>query len=238
MIDELTVVYLLTPTSNHNHVLKRKMSEELYIFWLLHQTTTSSQSRRPAPCCISFDSYIKPQHHVYYKSFGKVVYLLTPTSNHNLCVKIRNLLRLYIFWLLHQTTTSKLYNPYLWSCISFDSYIKPQLNKGWYRCFSVVYLLTPTSNHNSSMVHNENAMLYIFWLLHQTTTLIFSILSRTMLYIFWLLHQTTTLIVLVEFSKCCISFDSYIKPQQDTSWCSACQVVYLLTPTSNHNCFC
>ena len=35
------------------------------------------------------------------------------------------------------------------SCISFDSYIKPQLCENDGRCTLVVYLLIPTSNHNS-----------------------------------------------------------------------------------------
>ena len=121
-------------------------------------------------CCISFDSYIKPQLIVLLGLFEYVVYLLIPTSNHNL-VRLSPLpsivvylliptsnhngrgrwLRrsaLYIFWFLHQTTT--VFQSRLWrfSCISFDSYIKPQLtiNKAW--VFLVVYLLIPTSNHN------------------------------------------------------------------------------------------
>ena len=34
------------------------------------------------------------------------------------------------------------------SCISFDSYIKPQRQENYYKKYSVVYLLIPTSNHN------------------------------------------------------------------------------------------
>ena len=33
----------------------------------------------------------------------------------------------------------------------------------------------------------------------------------------------------------CISFESYIKPQQSGSWMLPTTVVYLLIPTSNHN---
>ena len=33
----------------------------------------------------------------------------------------------------------------------------------------------------------------------------------------------------------CISFDSYIKPQQNTPFLHRFPVVYLLIPTSNHN---
>ena len=38
------------------------------------------------------------------------------------------------------------------SCISFDSYIKPQLCIPTLVLISVVYLLIPTSNHNKGML--------------------------------------------------------------------------------------
>ena len=48
------------------------------------------------------------------------------------------------------------------SCISFDSYIKPQL-LCIKRCLTVVvYLLIPTSNHNSKFGLSSLFMLYIF----------------------------------------------------------------------------
>ena len=187
-------------------------------------------------CCISFDSYIKPQLNSGKVHFCPVVYLLIPTSNHNLSLCLWVVVRLYIFWFLHQTTTicawtdrkDKLYifwflhqtttsscffvNPA--SCISFDSYIKPQRWWLWYRygycCISfdsyikpqpfecldfticVVYLLIPTSNHNLVYILCVMFELYIFWFLHQTTTMPLHILRRLPLYIFWFLHQTTT----------------------------------------------
>ena len=166
--------------------------DELYIFWFLHQTTTYYLSCMDTICCISFDSYIKPQlaseygpvtyvvylliptsnhnrqpvwdwdREVVYlliptsnhnpmsitTSTALVVYLLIPTSNHNEMPYISYSALLYIFWFLHQTTTSTVHNHSVRSCISFDSYIKPQL---WCLCSSyvlVVYLLIPTSNHN------------------------------------------------------------------------------------------
>ena len=142
--------------------------------------------------CISFDSYIKPQlfardddvlsvvylliptsnHNVWQQInyLGYVVYLLIPTSNHNLNQIFKTSFKLYIFWFLHQTTTSCRTNIGSLRCISFDSYIKPQhIFVVWYpipSCISfdsyikpqhdseagiyhiVVYLLIPTSNHN------------------------------------------------------------------------------------------
>ena len=69
-------------------------------------------------------------------------------------------------------------------CISFDSYIKPQLllnlnfslsvvylliptsnhnvEDGLTRQEKVVYLLIPTSNHNFRVAHSEKWVLYIF----------------------------------------------------------------------------
>ena len=225
----------MTPTSNHNIRQKEHPGMTLYIFWLLHQTTTTGSIVFKNICCISFDSYIKPQPPIGEDLQHDVVYLLTPTSNHNWEVYHLTHWMLYIFWLLHQTTTyffadsvpDLLYIFWLLHqtttlslkaqsqncCISFDSYIKPQQTLLHHSLQSVVYLLTPTSNHNGSCCLSISEMLYIFWLL----------------------HQTTTLSLKAYFSKCCISFDSYIKPQPLQDRERSFVVVYLLTPTSNHN---
>ena len=130
--------------------------------------------------CISFDSYIKPQPK------GEI-----------------------------RVDTS--------SCISFDSYIKPQPNS-WRCCIccvvylliptsnhnplhknershAVVYLLIPTSNHNQVMLISLLASLYIFWFLHQTTTIFCEWLNPGELYIFWFLHQTTTSSLPLSFAR-------------------------------------
>ena len=191
------------------------MQQKLYIFWFLHQTTTVINQVLDTKSCISFDSYIKPQLSDGCPSDTPVVYLLIPTSNHNVTdingyserlyifwflhqtttgsIPIKTFMKLYIFWFLHQTTTylfnslfaSRLY--IFWflhqtttncrkesaclRCISFDSYIKPQLGKGKGKLNAVVYLLIPTSNHNSREKVFYLFGLYIFWFLHQTTTL-------------------------------------------------------------------
>ena len=186
---------------------------KLYIFWILHQTTTPTRPGVRDTRCISFESYIKPQLLDVHDSFTDVVYLLNPTSNHNLISWVCSSSRLYIFWILHQTTTSCRSKSLLSGCISFESYIKPQLY--WYAITfaKVVYLLNPTSNHNKVSL----------------------VCSKTLLYIFWILHQTTTTYVQKRFGRCCISFESYIKPQPlGLRWLNYC-VVYLLNPTSNHN---
>ena len=142
------VVYLLIPTSNHNWFPDRHSNSPLYIFWFLHQTTTSISSAASQICCISFDSYIKPQLFIIHNIFFVVVYLLIPTSNHNCLLSTACAQMLYIFWFLHQTTTLLIMSLTLVCCISFDSYIKPQ-PKEWLTILPlVVYLLIPTSNHN------------------------------------------------------------------------------------------
>ena len=165
-------------------------------------------------CCISFDSYIKPQPERNIIDVATVVYLLIPTSNHNSSQGMMMSRALYIFWFLHQTTTSVAIPNCLSGCISFDSYIKPQHRYLKGHNFLVVYLLIPTSNHNPAAVlpfrvgvvylliptsnHNSFSfsvcahLLYIFWFLHQTTTVDVAAVVAVALYIFWFLHQTTT----------------------------------------------
>ncbi len=251
------VVYLLNPTSNHNVCRFPSFTPWLYIFWILHQTTTLASWQIHILSCISFESYIKPQrvmssgggHLVVYLlnptsnhncsgnrgDAGMVVYLLNPTSNHNsetstlgCCIVVYLLnptsnhnerknasciLRLYIFWILHQTTTIKEEEYLQMSCISFESYIKPQPRRLRSWVVGVVYLLNPTSNHDPILI----LILFI------------------MLYIFWILHQTTTRRRAGRISTGCISFESYIKPQLMCFFIQLTIVVYLLNPTSNHN---
>ena len=254
------VVYLLIPTSNHNVWHLRELHLVLYIFWFLHQTTTGICSVCVIQSCISFDSYIKPQRCRLWVGACRVVYLLIPTSNHNWRVARKGLGMLYIFWFLHQTTTSSCSGSSCWSCISFDSYIKPQLYfksdlypegcisfdsyikpQRWLSmanfgggCISfdsyikpqlvrpheqwwwVVYLLIPTSNHNRR--NTLQVVSGVVYLLIPTSN--HNCRSRlpwgTWLYIFWFLHQTTTVSQSYKNDDGCISFDSYIKPQPES----------------------
>ena len=186
----LYIFWFLHQTTTYRILSNGK--DRLYIFWFLHQTTTFRLNWKRQFCCISFDSYIKPQREhepivkiarcisfdsyikpqllailtmsdyscISFDSYIKpqlklrnrfihvVVYLLIPTSNHNLLMRLPTTSLLYIFWFLHQTTTVVSVLSVNVSCISFDSYIKPQLPAGAECQQSVVYLLIPTSNHN------------------------------------------------------------------------------------------
>ena len=160
----------MIPTSNHNSLTSCPDSRALYIFWFLHQTTTSLLLVKTCRCCISFDSYIKPQ---------------LQTANATISLR----------------------------CISFDSYIKPQLKIVALCGSSVVYLLIPTSNHNDGIVRSKNYQ--VVYLLIPTSNHNCNPPSPwyEKLYIFWFLHQTTTLSYKRLSTARCISFDSYIKPQ-------------------------
>ena len=231
------VVYLLIPTSNHNKGSINLVGATLYIFWFLHQTTTASVVRDDGGTlyifwflhqtttealpyispvsCISFDSYIKPQRKVQRVPITEVVYLLIPTSNHNsiwgntknthvvyLLIPTSNhnhigikAIRPMVVYLLIPTSNHNQAND--------DLYVKqvvylliPTSNHNLWVCLVlctlVVYLLIPTSNHNSVINNDRGKRLYIFWFLHQTTTLRVQRYGIPALYIFWFLHQTTT----------------------------------------------
>ena len=144
----LLVVYLSFPTSNHNCGCGLANIARLYIFRFLHQTTTDPVTGFPSSGCISFVSYIKPQPTSGLTGGVTVVYLSFPTSNHNWRLGILSGSLLYIFRFLHQTTTYVLELLSLLRCISFVSYIKPQLITSFTTTICVVYLSFPTSNHN------------------------------------------------------------------------------------------
>ena len=164
----------------------------LYIVLFLHQTTTLVRTAGRYFCCISYYSYIKPQQRDAWPIFLRVVYRTIPTSNHNPKKIIKKFKLLYIVLFLHQTTTHQIrhrgsdtlyivlflhqtttmktsepspaccisYYSYIKpqlkvttvfvvvSCISYYSYIKPQLPRILWLSVSVVYRTIPTSNHN------------------------------------------------------------------------------------------
>ena len=230
------VVYLLIPTSNHNCTVVVLPTPPLYIFWFLHQTTTRFTLSIITRSCISFDSYIKPQHKLRMVAVFEVVYLLIPTSNHNL--QLGWVGKRLVVYLLIPTSN---HNPkalsancgkvvYLLIPTSNHNYhvatvkeddvvyllIPTSNHNQWVERTAerhVVYLLIPTSNHNNVSPATDIQWLYIFWFLHQTTTWNPCGIYRAGLYIFWFLHQTTTWALRYNFPLSCISFDSYIKPQ-------------------------
>ena len=186
----------MIPTSNHNCWFWVVFCFRLYIFWFLHQTTTCTATTSVSLSCISFDSYIKPQP------------LLLSSLFSVCCISFDSYIKPQL--MLNQELLKR-------CCISFDSYIKPQPAPLQPRCPWVVYLLIPTSNHNFGVTVRALSSLYIFWFLHQTTTVHNLCILYVMLYIFWFLHQTTTCTMSPILRSCCISFDSYIKPQQGSS---------------------
>ena len=183
----------MIPTSNHNWVESKRSVNllyifwflhqtttmtlllftftELYIFWFLHQTTTGNTPKDTLGCCISFDSYIKPQ--------------LWPACNLTgiSCISFDSYIKPQLLWV---------YCLIFFCCISFDSYIKPQLAAITIGISSVVYLLIPTSNHNLWCYSNFRGS--VVYLLIPTSNHNCELLDCSLLwlYIFWFLHQTTT----------------------------------------------
>ena len=226
----------MIPTSNHNWKTSRSCCYLLYIFWFLHQTTTRSIFAKYSRCCISFDSYIKPQPWCYSCWLPLVVYLLIPTSNHNQASWVRAQRALYIFWFLHQTTTLSLFTIVPIRCISFDSYIKPQLTFICCiileSCISFDSYIKP-QRKGSQIPYTICCISFDSYIKPQLS--VCSLLSR------WSCISFDSYIkpqqVFGDSVDClrCISFDSYIKPQPEINWMINENVVYLLIPTSNHN---
>ena len=208
------VVYLLIPTSNHNVGCGHCDACRLFISWFLHQTTTGDLPYSTPCCCLSLDSYIKPQHPRSIYNRYIVVYLLIPTSNHN--SPMFKLFSVGVVYLLIPTSNHN----------------EPPIG---FMVAGVVYLLIPTSNHNPQLRRYERYELFISWFLHQTTTYFLTIKSLSLLFISWFLHQTTTFATLGLIALSCLSLDSYIKPQHLVAFPRYNNVVYLLIPTSNHN---
>ena len=121
---------------------------------------------------------------------------------------------MYIFWFLHQTTTNYLNLYKSLSCISFDSYIKPQpaccnsLRK------RVVYLLIPTSNHNRKL-----------WLQQQTKVVYLLIPTSNHNQVLNMTKNANVVYLLIPTSN-----HNNGVPSSNVH-----DVVYLLIPTSNHN---
>ena len=120
---------------------------------------------------------------------------------------------LYIVLFLHQTTTRLISKRISACCISYYSYIKPQLLFLPISGAVVVYRTIPTSNHNSRADNNDFNKLYIVLFLHQTTTCRWQndVYTGCISYYSYIKPQRCFLLVHILLS--CISYYSYIKPQ-------------------------
>ena len=186
----------------------------LYIFWFLHQTTTKTQANALQKRCISFDSYIKPQ------------LTCKHTDKHISCISFDSYIKPQLFIIIRVSEKRCIsFDSYIkpqpvlglipkWaSCISFDSYIKPQLKCEKAVIFCVVYLLIPTSNHNGGRAREVAASVVYLLIPTSNHNADWTQQYHYGLYIFWFLHQTTTVGSTPLTFLSCISFDSYIKPQ-------------------------
>ena len=187
---------------------------------------------------------------------GKVVYRTIPTSNHNWVLSILATLTLYIVLFLHQTTTaikfvfaSLLLYIVLFlhqtttqnlsendtnGCISYYSYIKPQLStrRMGSDALYIVLFLHQTTTQQQTKYRISGCISYYSYIKPQLILMFgetYLVVYRTIptsnhnetyksliqdpLYIVLFLHQTTTGRLVILLSLCCISYYSYIKPQ-------------------------
>ena len=121
------VVYRSIPTSNRNFKRLVVVRQPLYIVLFLHQTATL--------------------YGCYFSDWRLyIVLFLHQTATDSRWQFAGELL--YIVLFLHQTATTHLLLIVMSSCISFYSYIKPQLDSRLQKRRDVVYRSIPTSNRN------------------------------------------------------------------------------------------
>ena len=212
---KLPVVYLLNPTSNHNTMVGFAAVMALYIFWILHQTTTKKLDTRKDELLYIFwilhqTTTVALLHHWRIRLY--IFWILHQTTT---IVPFGNIsILLYIFWILHQTTTLCLSAFLLLGCISFESYIKPQpalvLKTAQERCISFESYIKP-----------------------QLRMLTETSIRRCISFESYIKPQPQLEATINKLG--CISFEFYIKPQLNGLWYFLYRVVYLLNPTSNHN---
>ena len=100
---------------------------------------------------------------------------------------------------------------------------------------TVVSHSNSTSNHNISLEEARLELLFLIPILHQTTTYERSGKRCALLFLIPILHQTTTAMQTSTSSRCCFSFQFYIKPQPFFGLIDRILVVSHSNSTSNHN---
>ena len=143
------VVYRSIPTSNRNQLPVLVIVSRLYIVLFLHQTATCQSCLHRFPSCISFYSYIKPQHNPQTglrdsSCISFYSYIKPQPFSVKRVIKIRCIS--FYSYIKPQHISGFIQN--VLRCISFYSYIKPQLSRQSQSYELVVYRSIPTSNRN------------------------------------------------------------------------------------------
>ena len=143
----------------------------LYIVLFLHQTTTELWVYGYMFRCISYYSYIKPQHRWRWRFLvaGCISYYsyIKPQPSPALSNPLSRCISYYSYIKPQQNAS---FPDSVICCISYYSYIKPQLDNCVSQDDTVVYRTIPTSNHNCTRNRTQRVKLYIVLFLHQTTT--------------------------------------------------------------------
>ena len=195
---DLVVLYLHS-TSNHNGWAFRRVHEQLYYIFILHQTTTPAWPARRTNALYyifilhqttTWQLAILVRIQLYY------IFILHQTTTWQLAILVR--IQLYYIFILHQTTTvcevratrasciiSSFYikpqpwlvaNIFEYGCIISSFYIKPQLDNSSFIILDVVLYLHSTSNHNAIWVMWMFGAVVLY--LHSTSNHNLQILNR------------------------------------------------------------
>ena len=167
----ITVVYLIISTSNHNLKFHQERARKV-VYLIISTSNHNSNSLRS-------------------NDVG-VVYLIISTSNHNVCFICFVFFKLYILSFLHQTTTSVSSSVFVFCCISYHFYIKPQL------C-------------DIHFVKSNCCISYHFYIKPQRYICFHLLKLRCISYHFYIKPQRCLPLLLSSFR--CISYHFYIKPQ-------------------------
>ena len=165
------VVSYSISTSNHN-----TMTKALYVRCVVSYSISTSNHNISVAAferSIVVSYSISTSNHNIEKRELLDTYVVSysiSTSNHNdRGIQSRSEL-LYLIPFLHQTTTCFYAIRYIFGCILFHFYIKPQPRVAGFRKPSVVSYSISTSNHNFCTIPICLFLLYLIPFLHQTTT--------------------------------------------------------------------
>ena len=122
------VVYRSIPTSNRNSV-KRPQLLTLVVYRSIPTSNRNAMRYLVISVGVVYRSIPTSNRnaHIFQSLAPNVVYRSIPTSNRNASLLINSVVMLYIVLFLHQTATYKIFYCGEYGCISFYSYIKPQL---------------------------------------------------------------------------------------------------------------
>ena len=216
------------------HLPAKRGSCVIFLFYIKPQPDPTDNPS--AQSCVIFLFYIKPQPCCPMPTSALVVLYFYSTSNHNVIQCIKVVYRLCYISILHQTTT---WCPRSW-CVIGLCYISilhqtttETMVKWMIALLCYISILHQTTTRRS--VYRMPLTLCYISILHQTTTLGVPEYKSHLLCYISILHQTTTLLSMSTYTRRCVIFLFYIKPQRRVTITLRGTVVLYFYSTSNHN---